>query len=76
MTEVQETAVWSRAGQCGFIMCKSEQFVATPDDGGQYMLVDSYNKVVMGERFDASLEDIDTIGTRPRERPRRGNGRV
>ncbi|HLO74863.1 MAG TPA: hypothetical protein VK196_00225 [Magnetospirillum sp.] len=55
-----ETTVRKKAAQCGYTLAKSRN--RNPchlDDAGLYQLVDDRNHVVLGGRFDATLEEVD-----------------
>ncbi|SHN68749.1 hypothetical protein SAMN05444170_1419 [Bradyrhizobium erythrophlei] len=54
-----ESALRARARKLGYAIRKSRSRSIHEDNLGQYALVkESNNEVVLGERFDASLEDI------------------
>jgi hypothetical protein len=54
-----ESAVRSRAKTRGFRVYKSRQRSTHFNNLGKFMLVESFrNMVVLGDRFDASLENI------------------
>jgi len=56
-----ESAVRGRAKKRGFLLKKSRQRNHVPnfDNHGEYMLVNFNNWVIFGQRFDATLEEID-----------------
>ena len=57
----RESAVRSRARRMGYLVRKSRQRINMPnvDNHGEYMLVETNrNVVVLGDRFDATLQDI------------------
>ena len=55
-----ETSVRHRAKRLGYCVIKSRQRKPNIDNHGYYRLIDANNNwVVLGERFDARLEDID-----------------
>jgi hypothetical protein len=58
-----ESNIRRKAIRQGYVIRKSrQQFVPNIDNHGEYMLVDAYsNLVALGERFDATLEDIDAF---------------
>jgi hypothetical protein len=58
--ELSESTVRSRAVRAGYRVHKSRR-MRSIDNDGEYMLVDSRNWVVLGQRYDASLADIDTF---------------
>jgi len=55
-----ESMVRNKARRMGYRLKKSRQLKHVPhgDNFGDYMLVTESNWVVLGERFDATLEDI------------------
>ena len=58
----QESRICSKAARAGYRVCKSRQWKHVPhlDNFGEYMLVDAANNlVVLGQRYDASLDDIE-----------------
>jgi hypothetical protein len=58
----EESRVRSLARRRGYVVRKSRQWKHVPnlDNFGDYMLCDARtNFVVLGSRFDATLEDID-----------------
>jgi hypothetical protein len=55
---MSESAVRSRAKTRGFRVWKSRQRSTHYNNEGEFMLVNQNNDVVLGERFNASLEDI------------------
>ena len=60
----RESAVRSRARRMGYLLRKSRQRTNVPnaDNHGEYMLVEANrNFVVLGGRFDATLQDISTF---------------
>jgi hypothetical protein len=59
---INESAIRGRAKRAGYVIRKSREWKHVPniDNYGQYSLIDAYtNCVVLGARFDASLEQID-----------------
>jgi len=60
-TTLNESTVRSRARRRGYVIRKSRQWKHVPhgNNYGDYMLVSFNNCVVLGERFDATLDDID-----------------
>ena len=64
MQTLNESAVRRRALRRDYIVRKSRQRIHVPnvDNHGDYMLIDIYkNWVVLGERFNATLENIDAF---------------
>ena len=59
-----ESAVRRRAITRGFLLKKSRQRQLHLDNYGEYMLVDFNNWVMFGERYDATLEQIDDFLSR------------
>jgi hypothetical protein len=58
MTTINESAVRSRARRAGYIVRKSRR-AESLDNFGDFRLVDaSLNGVVLGSRFDATLDEI------------------
>ena len=58
----QEARVRSLARRLGYSMRRSRQRANVPnlDNQGQFMLVDAdRSRIVLGERFDATLDDIE-----------------
>ncbi|MFZ1090528.1 MAG: hypothetical protein WAN75_15055 [Xanthobacteraceae bacterium] len=58
-----ESRVRSLARRRGYVVRKSRQWKHVPnmDNHGEYMLIDANtNFVVLGERFDTSLNEIET----------------
>ena len=58
----QESRVRSKAARAGYRVCKSRQWKHVPhlDNFGEYMLVEAANNlVVLGQRYDATLDDIE-----------------
>jgi hypothetical protein len=58
-----ESRVRSLARRRGYVVRKSRQWMHVPnmDNHGEYMLIDANtNFVVLGERFDTSLNEIET----------------
>ena len=53
-----EPDVRRRAKRLGYLVCKSRQ-QNTDTNSGDFLLLDKINRVILGERFDATLEDID-----------------
>jgi hypothetical protein len=59
MPSMKENAVRARARVRGYSIHKSQDRSMHIDNHGEYMLVlNDMNCVVLGERFDASLDDI------------------
>jgi hypothetical protein len=60
VTKALESRLRSLAGRRGYSIRKSRQRENVPnlDNFGHYMLVDKNNYIVLGERFDATLDDI------------------
>jgi hypothetical protein len=61
-TEVHESTVRRRAAKLGYRIEKSKQRKHVPnlDNHGEYMLIENQrNFVVFGERYDATLEEIN-----------------
>jgi hypothetical protein len=58
-TTTNESTLRSRAKRQGYALRKSPTRNINLDDFGEYMLVDDQNCVVLGGRFDATLEDIE-----------------
>jgi hypothetical protein len=59
-----ETRVRSLARRRGYRVCKSREWKHVPniDNYGRYMLCDGYtNSVVLGVRFDATLDEIEAF---------------
>ena len=55
-----EASVRRRAKRLGYYVAKSRRRKPNIDNHGYYRLIDANNNwVVLGERFDARLEDID-----------------
>ena len=58
---LNETTVRARAARQGYALRKSRARISF-DNHGEYMLIDAErNFVVLGERFNATLEDIQTF---------------
>ena len=58
---ISEAAIRARARRAGYAVQKSRQFLHL-NNRGQYRLLNARMKfVVLGERFDATLEDIDAF---------------
>ncbi|WGD50042.1 hypothetical protein QA641_31025 [Bradyrhizobium sp. CB1650] len=56
----KESALRARARKLGYAIHKSRSRSIHEDNLGQYALVkDDTNQVVLGERFDATLEEIE-----------------
>jgi hypothetical protein len=58
----KESAVRRKATQRGYVVRKSRRRNSVPnsDDFGDYMLIDAYrNLIALGERFDATPQDIN-----------------
>jgi len=53
-----ESAVRARAKRLGYSVSKSRDRSVHSNNVGQFMLCDDRNTVVLGDRFDASLQDI------------------
>jgi hypothetical protein len=60
MNAPNESNVRRRAKQRGYLVCKSRQRKADTNSG-DFMLLDRRNRVILGERFDATLADIDAF---------------
>jgi hypothetical protein len=59
MQSITESAVRARANARGHYVCKSRDRSTHFNNCGDYQLVEAYrNLVVLGVRFDASLQDI------------------
>jgi hypothetical protein len=61
MSTLNESTIRSRARRAGYVVCKSRKWKHVPhlDNYGKYQLVDAQtNLIVIGSRFEASLEDI------------------
>ena len=59
MRSVKEDTLRARARKLGYAIHKSRSRSIHEDNLGRYALVkDDSNRVVLGERFDASLEEI------------------
>ena len=59
MSSVKEKALRARARKLGYAIHKSRSRSIHEDNLGRYALVkEDSNLVVLGERFDASLEEI------------------
>jgi hypothetical protein len=59
MRSTNESALRARARRLGYAIHKSRSRSIHEDDLGKYALVrETNNDVVLGERFDASLEEI------------------
>ena len=56
-----QATVRRHAKRLGYYVHKSQQskYVPHSNDRGRYMLLSINDVIVLGERFDASLEDID-----------------
>jgi hypothetical protein len=61
---LSESAVRRRARTRGFMLKKSRQQQLHLNNCGEYMLVDFNNWVRFGERYDATLEEIDEFLSR------------
>lgn len=61
MSEPQEGRIRSLARRRGYSVSKSRECKHLPHSNnyGEYMLTDDRNIVVLGDRFDATLEDIE-----------------
>jgi hypothetical protein len=53
-----ESAVRSRAKRANYVVRKSRSHVISSVNRGKFMLMNIRNCIVLGERFNASLEDI------------------
>ena len=60
MTAANESSVRRLAKRRGYLVRKSRQQNAHTNSG-EFMLLDRRNRVILGERFDATLEDIDAF---------------
>ena len=59
MHRTKESALRARARKLGYSIHKSRSRTINEDNLGKYALVkEDSNSVVLGERFDASLEEI------------------
>lgn len=59
MESTKESALRARAHKLGYAIHKSRSRTIHEDNLGKFALVkEDGNRVVLGERFDASLEDI------------------
>jgi hypothetical protein len=58
LKSMSESAIRSRANTRGYRVWKSRQRSTHYNNEGEFMLVNENNCVVLGERFNASLEDI------------------
>lgn len=59
MKSMNESSIRSRAMTQGFRICKSRKRSTDMDNYGNYMLVQIWNNtVVLGDKFDATLEQI------------------
>jgi hypothetical protein len=60
MFSLSESAVRSRARRHCYVLRKSRQrrHVPSLNNRGDYMVLDFNNRIVLGERFNATLEDI------------------
>lgn len=58
MRSQKESALRARARRLGYSIHKSRSRSIHEDNLGKYALVKDDNYVVLGERFDASLEEI------------------
>lgn len=57
---LKESNVRARAARLGYALRKSRARISS-DNRGEYMLIDAErNFVVLGERFNATLEDVQT----------------
>jgi hypothetical protein len=59
-----ESAIRTRAGRMGYSVSKSRDRSLHHNNCGQFMLCDDRNTVVLGDRFDASIQDIAYYLTR------------
>jgi hypothetical protein len=58
-----ESSIRRKAARCGYVVRKSREwkYVPRPDNHGDYMLIEANrNRIVLGEKFDATLDDIET----------------
>jgi hypothetical protein len=60
MTAPNESSVRRLAKRRGYLVRKSRQ-QNTDMNSGDFMLLDRRNRVILGEQFDATLEDIDAF---------------
>jgi hypothetical protein len=54
----QENRIRKMAARSGYRVTKSRR-QESGDNFGEYMLANEHNHIVLGEKFDASLEDIE-----------------
>lgn len=69
MEKTQESRIRRLARRHGYLVRKSRarKYVPTMNDFGEYMLIEpNRNLVVLGERFNASLDDIETFFSSPK----------
>jgi hypothetical protein len=59
MSAPLENRVRRKAGRIGWRVCKSRQQQHC-DNHGEFQLVDDNNTVVLGDRYDASLDEIES----------------
>jgi hypothetical protein len=64
MTSMKESAIRGRARSAGYLVCKSRERSTHCNNHGEFQLVDDRSYVVLGDRFDASLEDISRFISR------------
>jgi hypothetical protein len=57
--QIVESTVRRHAKKAGYIVRKTRWRKDSCDNHGEYMLVNDRNLVVLGDRYDATLEDID-----------------
>jgi hypothetical protein len=55
---ISESAVRARAKTRGYFLRRSRQRSTHGNNHGQFMLLDFNNRIIFGERFDATLERI------------------
>jgi hypothetical protein len=55
---IKESAVRGRASGAGYSVSKSRDRSIHSNNIGLFMLCDDRNTVVLGDRFDASLQDV------------------
>jgi hypothetical protein len=60
MTSTLENRVHRKAGRAGYRVCKSRQ-QEHYNNHGEFQLVDDRNQVVLGDRYDATLTDIEVF---------------
>jgi hypothetical protein len=64
MTSMKESAIRGCARSAVYRVCKSRERSTHCNNHGEFQLVDDRNYVVLGDRFDASLEDISRFISR------------